>query len=245
MLGIVSALSVEAKMLSDHPGSFQRLSGNATAENNDKTGNILLAVSGTGPEAAKKAAMLLVSKGATSLVSWGCAGALTERLVPGDLLLPQAVMGEDGQILYTDSVCRNRLVQMLPARLKTHAGMFVESSRVVTHPGEKIILAKIAGAVAVDMESAAIGRIAQDKGIPFIIIRTVADTARDVLPEALASAVNNQGKIRMPFLLKTLLRHPGLCLPLIRQGLHFYAAARSLRMLSQETDRLFNLARFD
>jgi len=231
MLGIVSALAVEAKVLTKHPISFQRLSG-----------NILLAVSGAGPQAAQESAELLVSKGATSLVSWGCAGALVEELAPGDLLLPEAVTGEDGQVLQTDSACRKRLIGMLPARLKLYSGMFVESSCVLTRPEKKRRLAKSAHAIAVDMESAAVGRIAQAHGIPFIVIRSVVDTANDAIPDALALATDTQGNVRVLFLLKALLRKPGICPQLVRQGLNFRAAAGSLRMVANKTDRLFHLA---
>jgi len=240
MLGIVSALSIEAKMLTRHPSAFQARSGNVTQKNNGV--NILLAVSGIGAEAAEKSAARLVDRGATALVSWGCAGGLVARLASGDLLLPQAVMAADGEIFHTDAMQRNRLIHMLSASFRPHEGILIESRHIVSASSEKKILAKLAGVVAVDMESAAIARIAQRAGIPFIVIRSVADTVNDDIPEAMASAVNTQGNIRIKHLLLPVMRRPQLWPQLIRQGLNFHAASRTLRMVSEKTDRLFHLA---
>ena len=51
------------------------------------TDKLLVAYSGAGHVNAKSAAELLVAKGATRLISWGCAAALSESLKPGDLIL--------------------------------------------------------------------------------------------------------------------------------------------------------------
>ena len=48
---------------------------------------LLVAYSGAGPVNAQAAAELLVAEGATRLISWGCAAALSESLKPGDLIL--------------------------------------------------------------------------------------------------------------------------------------------------------------
>ncbi|MDQ6987999.1 MAG: hypothetical protein Q9M25_09370 [Mariprofundaceae bacterium] len=242
MLGIVSALSLEAKMLTAQPNAFQILPTHATATDNDETTNILLAVSGIGAEAAEKSAMRLVDRGATALVSWGCAGGLVARMNSGDLLLPQAVISTHGEILHTDAIWRNHLMRMLPASLRPHEGILIESRCIVANPAEKRTLAKIAGAVAVDMESAAIGRVARNEGIPFIVIRSVADTLNEGIPDAITSAADAQGNIRIKQLLIPIIRQPRLWPQLIRQGLNFHAASRTLRMVAQQTDRLFHLA---
>jgi adenosylhomocysteine nucleosidase len=47
---------------------------------------------------------------------------------------------------------------------------------------EKQDLSRLTGAVALDMESAAIGNVAQSYGIPFGVVRTVSDVAGEDLP---------------------------------------------------------------
>ncbi len=62
----------------------------------------LVGLSGAGPEAAVRCAALLAGQGATALLSWGCAAALDPTLKPGDLVLPERIIGADGQTLATD-----------------------------------------------------------------------------------------------------------------------------------------------
>jgi len=53
---------------------------------------------------------------------------------------------------------------------------------VLTHSVDKHKLRASTGAVGVDMESAAIGEIAQGHGLPFLIIRAISDGVNEDLP---------------------------------------------------------------
>jgi adenosylhomocysteine nucleosidase len=55
-------------------------------------------------------------------------------------------------------------------------------STVVCRAVDKQDLGRVTGAVALDMESAAIGKVAQSHGIPFAVVRTVSDVADEDLP---------------------------------------------------------------
>jgi adenosylhomocysteine nucleosidase len=59
------------------------------------TDDILLIHSGAGAENARKAAELAVSKGATQLMSWGCAAALSPDLKMGDLVLAESLIASE------------------------------------------------------------------------------------------------------------------------------------------------------
>src|SRR5581483_11281300 len=59
---------------------------------------------------------------------------------------------------------------------------FVSTSRVVCLGAEKRALAARTGAIAVDMESAALGAAARQAGVPFLIVRTASDLAEEDLP---------------------------------------------------------------
>ena len=62
------------------------------------------------------------------------------------------------------------------------AQIFVSVDRVLTNTGEKRQLHVDTGAIGVDMESAAIGEVAQEHGVPFLIVRAISDGAHDDLP---------------------------------------------------------------
>jgi adenosylhomocysteine nucleosidase len=76
---------------------------------------------------------------------------------------------------------------------------------VVSDPDDKSALAVSSGAIAVDMESAAIARVATEAGLPFVVLRVVADDAADALPDKVESLVTDDGRTRLRGLLNFVL----------------------------------------
>jgi len=240
-LGIVAALPAEAKCLAGWPDAYQVLDISLPPPSK-QTQKPLLSISGIGPEAAKAAASNLVNHGATGLLSWGCASALSERLEPGDLLLPEIVLAEEGQLFHTHEIWRKRLTEQVTDTLKWHEDMLVESSKMIFGVEEKQGLANTSDAIAVDMESASIGRVASQASIPFMVIRAVADTVDEGLPSCIAKAMDHKGRLQIQRLLPTLFRQPVLWPQLIRLGRHFHAATRILKIVSEQSGPLFHIA---
>jgi hypothetical protein len=58
----------------------------------------------------------------------------------------------------------------------------VSVTTVLCRATDKQQVSRSAGAIALDMESAAIGTVARAHGVPFAVIRTVSDTADEDLP---------------------------------------------------------------
>jgi len=201
----------------------------------------LIFISGIGPEAARAAAIRLVEHGATNLLSWGCAGALSSNLKPGVLLLPHAILTEDGQTLHIHKRWGKQLKDQLTGTLNWHEGMLVESSHIVSSQEEKQKLARHSNVIAVDMESAVIGRIARQAGIPFMVIRAVADAADEALPPCITGTMDNRGHLQMQRLLSTLVRQPRLWPQLIRLNRHFHAATSTLKFVSAQSGPLFHI----
>jgi len=240
-LGIVAALPAEVKCLAGWPDQYQHMPDTSSPLPSEQAKKPLLSISGIGPEAARTAAAMLVKHGATALLSWGCAGALSKELVPGNLLLPLTILTEDGQTLYTHDTWRKQLMDQISGTRTWQEGMLVESNRVVSTLEDKKKLARRSNAIAVDMESAAIGRVADQAGIPFMAIRAVADTADEAIPPCVARAMDSKGHLRMQRLLPTLLHQPLLWPKLLRMGRHFHAATYTLRVVSGQTDLLFHI----
>jgi len=238
-LGIVAALPAEAKCLSARSTQYQDISNTSSARH---SGQPLLCVSGVGSDVAHSAASRLVEHGATALLSWGCAGALSATLEPGALLLPATILAEDGQIIHTHEQWRNNLKTRFTGTFTWHEDMLVESRRLVSGHADKQRLGSASGAIAVDMESAAIGRVAAQAGIPFMVIRAVADTADEGLPACVAQTLDHQGQLQIRRMLPVLMRQPGLWPQLIRLGRHFHAATRTLTLVSVQSDPLFHIS---
>jgi adenosylhomocysteine nucleosidase len=87
------------------------------------------------------------------------------------------------------------------------------------------------GAVAVDMESSAVAQSARTHGLPFIAVRAIVDTAKDVVPPAV-SAASESGQVRIGRLLLGLLRSPSDLMPLLRLARRYNAATGSLQAVA-------------
>jgi adenosylhomocysteine nucleosidase len=72
------------------------------------------------------------------------------------------------------------------------------------------------GAVAVDMESAIVARIAQCHNVPFAILRVIADPAGRSLPSSALNAVGPDGEFDVAGLLARLIANPGQLFALAR-----------------------------
>jgi len=235
LLGIVAALPSEAKCLVNGPNQYRNISRTSPLLTSEHTEKPLLFISGVGPRAARAAATMLVEHGATGLLSWGCAGALSRVVHPGELLLPRTIFTEDGQTIDTDKIWHKRWTEHLSGTLTWHENTLVESSKIILDVGEKKQLAHCSGAIAVDMESAAIGRIARQAGIPFMVIRTLADTADEGLPPCIVETMFDEKDIQIWRILPALLGQPWLWPAMIRLGLHFRAATHTLRIVSKQS----------
>ena len=221
MLGIVVALPWELKSLTRHAipiGAWKAISTET-----------LVALSGIGPDRAYTAATVLVAQGATALLSWGYAAALDERLRPGWLLLPEIVIGADGEIHPVNAEWHRRLFQTLKPQHHIRTDALVESRAIIKTSAEKHALAKKTRAAATDMESAAHARFAKQHQLPFLTIRAITDSASTVIPPSVLAALDAQGHVTVEKLLRHAYLRPTDWLKILRLSVQFNAAQRALK----------------
>ncbi len=151
---------------------------------------------GVGRERAHDAASAALSAGASALVSWGVAGALVPALSPGTILLPEQVLTCDGEELATDSRWRMEVCRALQPMFAIHGGRLLDSREVLSTRVAKARVAEASGAIAVDMESAAVGRAAAGAGKPFVVLRVVVDALADTLPRGIERWIDEAGNRR-------------------------------------------------
>ncbi len=185
-------------------------------------------VCGMGQERAGRTAEALLETGCEALVSFGTAGGLRGDLGAGALVIPGQVLDENGQSYATDSDWRRRLLQAAAPDLEAMPQTLISVLQPVISRAGKYRLAETSGACAVDMESAAIARVAEINKRPLLVVRAVSDDSRQSLPARLLPAVDPYGELRIPALVKALCLHPGLLgrLPALAHGLK--AAERTL-----------------
>jgi hopanoid-associated phosphorylase len=221
--GIVAAMRVEARCITPRRLPFN--------EPVCLGGNSLIWLCGIGEQAAARAAEGLHAAGATSLVSFGLAGALDTALRPGNLVLPELIQA--GRPFHVDLPWRNRLRDLLPSHIHVASGTLAASRHVLTSAAEKLALAQDTGACAVDMESGAIAEVAERAGLPFLAVRAISDPIDFSPPSALLHAIRPDGSAYIGRLLGLLLRgriNPGI---LLRLAIESRAACSTLTAVVQ------------
>lgn len=182
----------------------------------------MVAVAGADAGRAEALAEELIGQGVRALVSLGLAGGLSPDLRPGDPIWPAEVLAADGARL------------ALYAGAHALAGTLIEASAVVATPGDKARLHAQTGALAVDMETAAVARAARVADLPVATIRAIADPADRALPPTATVAVLEDGTIAYRRLLGKLAGRPQDIAPLIRLGGDTKAAMGTLKRQAEE-----------
>ncbi len=230
-LGIVGALPDEIRPLTRQPvaaGAVTSLSA-----------GVLLTISGIGVEGARSAGKRLLANGATALLSWGSAGALDERLAPGDLVLPKTVIGADGVVQRVSPDWHERLYHRLAEAFTTLTEPLVESQAVLASPAQKRALFECSGAVAVDMESAALTQLAHTAQVPFMVIRAISDTTDMRIPEGLITALDVDGRVPLLKILTEVILQPRDWPAVARLARGFRAAQATLAGVASCTGNSF------
>lgn len=204
----------------------------------------LLAISGIGQEAAARAARSLGAAGAAGLISWGVAGGLDPRLRAGDLVLANRSLAPDGASLFPSDVWRRALATHLSGRATVVEGGLLTTPEALASVADKALAFRTTGALAVDMESFAVGRVASELGLPFLPVRVIVDAAGDLLPAAVMAA-SRGGAVRIGRLIAELLLAPGEVAPLLRLAARYRAATRTLSLVGSLGWRLPPIAGAD
>ena len=135
---------------------------------------------------------LLAGLGRPLVVSGGVCGALAPELRGGDLVIPESVLGPDGERLnVTPTPYRQATLLAGAAR----GGLLATSRDVVATAQAKAALSARTGAVAVDMESALILAHAAGAGCPTLVVRGVSDAAGESLPPELIRLMTPAGRL--------------------------------------------------
>ena len=230
VIGVVSALKSEATCIVNlRIPVYQVVNAGERAR---------LCLSGMGSNAARGAALKLREFGVNALVSFGVAAALDNKLIPGDLVLPESIVA-GGESLPVNMEWRNRLERLLSAHLTVTGGILVSSEAPLTSRQEKLALGEAIGACAADMESAAVAKVAADAGIPFVAIRAIVDPVDFSPPEALLSAVYPDGGVDFIRLITLLIGRSVSIKTLFHLALGMHAARATLTKVVQTAGAAF------
>jgi adenosylhomocysteine nucleosidase len=143
---------------------------------------------------------------ADCLVSFGIAGGLAPELEAGVVVVSGEVVFE--RCRCTVEPAYRRQVTEFARSIGAVEGPVLGAGRVLATQIEKQLAWGTTGALAVDLESAIVSRIATALGIPFIVLRTIADTARRDLPPVALIPLRRDGKPDISRILAAVARRP-------------------------------------
>ncbi len=207
---------------------------------NDTT---LVCLSGVGFTNATQATQSLIDAGATQLISWGCAGALSPQLASGQCLVTSRIVTMTNDDICFDAAWSTHIANILKSQqINVILGDMLGARTLINTREEKSACFAKSSAQAVDMESEAIARVAQSNQLNFTAIRAIADTSDTQLPPVIGQAMNSEGEVSVPKLLLKLFFHPQQIPSLINIGQHFSNAKKTLSATATQLDKITGFA---
>lgn len=183
MIGVIVGLKSEAAALDDL-GS-----------------RIAVRVAAASPARAEALARDLVGLGAKLLVSCGLAGALDPDLKPGDLVTAKLLVTADG----ASFTAQTAGLEEVPG-LRLFPRSFGSDVAISSVAAKRTLAEQFCAFV--DMESHGVARAATALGVPWMILRAVADDAATALPGWALASLTPDGGVDTSVAARAILRNP-------------------------------------
>ena len=224
-LGVIAALPFEAACFSSkpvQPGTYQVVAP-----------DVYVFCAGMGAHNASQAAQALISADVDALVSWGVAGALDPGLVSGDTVLPVQVRDSEQNVYTADHAWHAALKSRLGQPRLFADGTILSVHDVQHDVRSKSDLHQATQAMAVDMESAAVARVALNANKPFVVVRAIFDSVSMRIPASSTNATDQYGQVSIPQLITGLIRKPAEVLQYPQMIGSFTKAKKSLLRIAE------------
>lgn len=204
MIGIIGAMALEVERIRALLEQSERVAVGCTEFYTGKLHGVdaAVAVCGVGKvNAALCAQAMLLRFRPRLVINIGVAGGLSSAMRIGDLAVAESVVQYDfdttplgeprGWISYLESVyipCDKNAVRALLNAAKglegiqTHAGVIATGDQFISSQATKDGLVKEFGAIACEMEGAAVGQVCALHKVPFGVVRAISDGADDGSP---------------------------------------------------------------
>lgn len=191
-VGVVFALGVESGGLEDLLDAVlvTRTPNIKVRQGGLKGRNVVVVDSGVGREAAMQGTELLIAGHRPQwVISAGFAGALTPGLKHNDIVMVDSLIDRANHRLEIDLKVNPESLAATPG---VHVGRLVTLDEVISRPEEKRALAESYHAIAVDMESWAVGEVCRQHKVKFLAVRVISDTVDEELPPEIGQLVQQK-----------------------------------------------------
>ncbi len=173
--------------------------------------NFVLVRSGVGKQRADDAVLQVIDRfQPRALISTGYAGAVQPELNVGDLVIADAILEAKEKVKYfpdQDWLGRARNIPC-PDGVKMVVGGLLTVNTVIHDSATKRELGKSYSVQAVEMETSAIARVAEEQGLPLLSVRVISDRLDQELLDS-SSFLGSDGEISTLKAGWYVLTHPG------------------------------------
>ena len=175
--------------------------------------NIVLIRSGVGKQRAEDSALQVIDRfQPKALISTGYAGAVQPELNVGDLMIADSIReanAEEDRKYFPDPNWLDRARSVVsPDGVKKVVGGLLTVSNVIHDPAIKRELGRNYSVQAVEMETSAIARVAEDKSLPWLSVRVISDSIDQELLDS-SSFLGSDGEVSTLKAGWYVLTHPG------------------------------------
>lgn len=198
MIGIIAAMNVEMESLRSYIENpvTETVSGITFVSGMLEGKEVVTAVCGIGKVFAAMCAQTMILRYTPDcIVNTGVAGTLTDKLTIGSIAVSSAVVQHDmdtsalgdpvGMISGINKVllpASGDLCDQLSAcatvlGIRTETGVIASGDQFISSSEKKDAIVKTFGAIACEMEGAAIGQVCYVNRVPFCVLRAISDSA--------------------------------------------------------------------
>ena len=150
---------------------------------------IIIDVSGMGRDRCRKTTNKLIDQGASWIVCAGFAAALDDKARAGDVVVVDRVM--HARRAAAPIACSGALVAAIPPSGKLGYTIWrsdmVTCDAMVLRASAKRDIYGSTGAASLDMEAHAAADVCDQRGVPFVVVKGISDTADQDLPDEVQS----------------------------------------------------------
>ncbi|MCI7737342.1 MAG: 5'-methylthioadenosine/adenosylhomocysteine nucleosidase [Clostridiales bacterium] len=198
MIGIIAAMNVEMESLRSHienPVS-KKISGITFVSGTLEGKEVVTAVCGIGKVFAALCAQTMILRYQPEcIINTGVAGTLTDALSIGSVAVssgvvqhdmdtsplgdpPGLISGINKVVIPADKLLENHISACAKVLgIPTVTGVIASGDQFVADSARKDFIARQFGAIACEMEGAAIGQVCHVNHVPFCILRAISDSA--------------------------------------------------------------------
>jgi adenosylhomocysteine nucleosidase len=194
---------------------------------------------GVGPERAARATRWAIDiVRPRAVVSTGCAGALLAGIDTGDVIVADEIVAANGTARPTNRRWGERYRQAAAsAGIRARGGRLFTSAEMLLGPDAKRAVAERTGAIAADMEAAAVADCGHSAGAEVGVARVILDPFDLAIPPELPAFTTGSGGPSLARLLTAIARRPRLAADLIPLGASVPRCRAALATLHRELRR--------